>query len=108
MAALRERRREAQAAAPQPGGDPTEGAVAGEQREHPPVRGTRQVANDLGYRFVVAEGGLLSADFIQKCYNEFAGLNDPVPKTTVTQAAAKGASKKTATPSKAAGGKKSK
>lgn len=40
----------------------------------------------LKYRFIVAEGEMPPAATIQKWFNEFAGANDPVPKTTLRPA----------------------
>ncbi|MBM4047304.1 MAG: hypothetical protein FJ279_19540 [Planctomycetes bacterium] len=38
------------------------------------------------YRFLVAEGEMPPAEFIQASYNAFAGASDPTPKLTVTPA----------------------
>lgn len=40
----------------------------------------------LQYRFLLAEGAMPAADFIQKSYNEFAGTSTPTPKVTVLPA----------------------
>ena len=42
------------------------------------------------YRFLVADGEMPSAEVIQKCWDEFAGVKSPspTPKTTVTRATA--------------------
>jgi len=38
------------------------------------------------YRFLVAEGEMPSAEFIQKCWNEYAGKSESAPKITVRPA----------------------
>ena len=43
------------------------------------------------YRFLIAEGGMPSAEAIQKICNEFTGRSDPAPKLTVKSGQAKGA-----------------
>jgi len=40
----------------------------------------------LQYRFLLAEGAMPAADFINKSYNDFAGASTPTPKVTVLPA----------------------
>ncbi len=50
----------------------------------------------LKYGFLIADGEMPGAEMIQKCWDAFAGVSSPspVPKTTVTQSAAKNKKKK--------------